>query len=34
MTLNSGEEPTDVLRAALIKWIRVEIGPIATPDAI
>jgi acetyl-CoA synthetase len=32
--LNTGEEPSDLLRAALVKWVRAEIGPIATPDAI
>jgi len=34
VTLNSGEEPTDELRASLVKWVRTEIGPIATPDVI
>ncbi|MET0249188.1 MAG: acetate--CoA ligase [Sphingobium sp.] len=34
VTLNSGEEPGEALRAALIKWVRSEIGPIATPDVI
>ncbi|WP_420144153.1 acetate--CoA ligase [Sphingobium sp.] len=34
VTLNSGEEATDDLRAALVKWVRSEIGPIATPDVI
>ncbi|MGB3929835.1 MAG: acetate--CoA ligase [Sphingobium sp.] len=34
VTLNSGEEPSDALRATLVKWVRTEIGPIATPDAI
>ncbi|MET0372513.1 MAG: acetate--CoA ligase [Sphingobium sp.] len=34
VTLNSGEQPSDALRAALVKWVRTEIGPIATPDVI
>jgi acetyl-CoA synthetase len=34
VTLNSGEEPSEVLRQTLVKWVRTEIGPIATPDAI
>ncbi|WP_311268876.1 acetate--CoA ligase [Sphingobium sp. WCS2017Hpa-17] len=34
VTLNSGEEATDDLRKALVKWVRTEIGPIATPDVI
>lgn len=34
VTLNSGQEPSDELRATLVKWVRTEIGPIATPDAI
>jgi len=34
VTLNSGEEPGEELRAALVKWVRSEIGPIATPDII
>ncbi|UXC89995.1 acetate--CoA ligase [Sphingobium sp. RSMS] len=34
VTLNSGEEATDELRQALVKWVRSEIGPIATPDVI
>jgi acetyl-CoA synthetase len=34
VTLNAGLEPTDELRSVLIKWVRTEIGPIATPDAI
>ncbi|MBC07636.1 acetate--CoA ligase [Thalassospira sp.] len=32
VTLNAGEEPTDELRAELVKWVRKEIGPIASPD--
>jgi acetyl-CoA synthetase len=34
VTLKAGVEPTDVLRKELIAWVRKEIGPIATPDAI
>jgi acetyl-CoA synthetase len=34
VTLNVGEEPTDALRQELVKWVRIEIGPIATPDAL
>ncbi|MDX3909655.1 MAG: acetate--CoA ligase [Sphingobium sp.] len=34
ITLNAGEEPSDDLRKDLVKWVRTEIGPIATPDAI
>jgi acetyl-CoA synthetase len=34
VTLNVGEEPTDELRQKLVKWVRMEIGPIATPDAL
>ena len=34
MTLNVGEEPGDDLRKDLVKWVRSEIGPIATPDAV
>jgi acetyl-CoA synthetase len=32
--LNAGEEASEVLRRELIAWVRREIGPIATPDAI
>ena len=32
VTLNASDEPSDELRAELIKWVRKEIGPIATPD--
>ena len=32
VTLNAGEEPSDDLKAELVKWVRSEIGPIATPD--
>jgi acetyl-CoA synthetase len=34
ITLNAGEEPTDELKAELVKWVRKEIGPIASPDYI
>ncbi|WP_176594798.1 acetate--CoA ligase [Sphingobium sp. EM0848] len=34
VTLNSGEEASEPLRKALVAWVRQEIGPIATPDAI
>ncbi|CAN5523912.1 acetate--CoA ligase [soil metagenome] len=34
VTLNSGETPSEELRADLRAWVRTEIGPIATPDAI
>ena len=34
VTLNAGEDPTDAVRAELVKWVRKEIGPIATPDVI
>ncbi len=34
VTLVSGEEPTEALRKELVAWVRREIGPIASPDAI
>ncbi len=34
VTLNAGEAPSEDLRTALRQWVRAEIGPIATPDAI
>jgi acetyl-CoA synthetase len=34
VTLISGEEPTDALKKELVAWVRREIGPIASPDAI
>ncbi|WEK43802.1 MAG: acetate--CoA ligase [Candidatus Sphingomonas colombiensis] len=34
VTLNAGEVASDDLNAALKQWVRKEIGPIATPDAI
>ena len=34
VTLMAGEESTDDLKGELVKWVRKEIGPIASPDAI
>ncbi len=34
VTLNAHEAPSDDLRKTLVAWVRKEIGPIATPDAI
>ncbi|MEM7361074.1 MAG: acetate--CoA ligase [Pseudomonadota bacterium] len=34
VTLMSGEEYTDELKAELVKHVRSEIGPVATPDVI
>jgi acetyl-CoA synthetase len=34
VTLNAGEQPTEDLRKELVKWVRTEIGPIASPDFI
>ena len=34
VTLNLGEDPSDDLNAELVRWVRTEIGPIATPDLI
>ena len=34
VTLNANEEPSETLRKELVQWVRHEIGPIATPDAI
>jgi acetyl-CoA synthetase len=34
VTLNANEPESDALRAELRQWVRTEIGPIATPDAI
>ncbi len=34
VTLISGVEPTEALRKELVAWVRKEIGPIASPDAI
>ncbi|HQY45268.1 MAG TPA: AMP-binding protein, partial [Paracoccaceae bacterium] len=34
VTLMNGVEATDDLRKELVKWVRTEIGPIASPDLI
>ena len=34
VTTNAGVETSEALRAELVKWVRQEIGPIATPDVI
>jgi acetyl-CoA synthetase len=34
VTLNAGVEASDALRGQLRDWVRKEIGPIATPDAL
>ncbi len=34
VTLVAGVEPTEALRKELVAWVRKEIGPIASPDAI
>jgi len=34
VTLNADTPPSDALRKTLVAWVRHEIGPIATPDAI
>jgi acetyl-CoA synthetase len=34
VTLNADETESEEVRAELIQWVRKEIGPIATPDAI
>ena len=34
VTTNAHVEPSDALRADLVKWVRSEIGPIATPDKL
>ena len=34
VTLMAGEDPTDELKKDLVKWVRQEIGPIASPDLI
>jgi acetyl-CoA synthetase len=34
VTLKAGIEPSEELRKELVQWVRKEIGPIATPDAI
>ena len=34
VTLTAGADPTEDLRKDLVRWVRSEIGPIATPDLI
>ena len=34
VTLVAGEEPSEALREELVRWVRKEIGPIASPDLI
>ncbi|HLG18600.1 MAG TPA: AMP-binding protein, partial [Bdellovibrionota bacterium] len=34
VTLKTGVESSDDLRSELVRWVRKEIGPIATPDVI
>ena len=34
VTLKLGAEPTEELRRELVGWVRTQIGPIASPDAI
>jgi acetyl-CoA synthetase len=34
ITLNADSEPSEELRGELVKWVRKEIGPIASPDLI
>jgi acetyl-CoA synthetase len=34
VTTNAEVEPDEALRSELIRWVRTEIGPIATPDVI
>jgi acetyl-CoA synthetase len=34
VTLKAGVTPSEALRKELVAWVRKEIGPIATPDAI
>ncbi|MDC0033564.1 acetate--CoA ligase [Alphaproteobacteria bacterium] len=34
VTLMVGEEPSDDLKGQMVQWVRKEIGPIASPDAI
>ena len=34
VTLMEGESPSDDLKSELVKWVRSEIGPIASPDLI
>ena len=34
VTLNANEQESPEVRAELVRWVRQEIGPIATPDVI
>lgn len=34
VTLNAGQEPSDTVKDEIIKAVRAEIGPIATPDIV
>jgi acetyl-CoA synthetase len=34
VTLMTGQQPSEELRAELVAWVRKEIGPIASPDVI
>ena len=34
VTLKADQTPSEALRAELVKWVRVEIGPFAAPDVI
>jgi acetyl-CoA synthetase len=34
VTLKLDQQPSDALRKELVDWVRKQIGPIATPDAI
>ena len=34
VTLNAGEAESEAVRKELVAWVRKEIGPIATPDAL
>jgi acetyl-CoA synthetase len=34
VTLNADQAPSDTLHAALVQWVRHEIGPIAAPDKL
>jgi len=34
VTLNADEDPSENLRDELVKWVRKEIGPIASPDLL
>jgi acetyl-CoA synthetase len=34
VTLMAGSQSSEELRAELVKWVRQQIGPIATPDVI